>query len=116
MTTFEDLPLFRTVDPETSQKAAADVTMRRGSQAFALLETYNRYRIHGLSDEQAGERTEWKGMNMYVLRVCYWKRCSDLRAKGFIEPTGETAVGYAGSEQMICRITAEGMEALRANQ
>ena len=115
MNQFDDLPLFRTLDPETSQKAAADVTMRRGSQAFALLETYSRYRIHGLSDEQAGERTEWKGMNMYVLRVCYWKRCSDLRAKGFIEPTGETAISHAGSEQMVCRITGTGMEALRAN-
>ena len=109
---FDDLPLFRNTDPDTSKHGGSDVAMRRNSQAFALLGAYNSWRIGGLSDEQAGKQTLWKGSNMFDLRLCYWKRCSDLRAKGLIEPTGETRTSQAGSEQMVCRITAQGVEAL----
>ena len=113
MTTFEDLPLFRTTDPETSKQAAADVAVRQGSQCWALLATYNTHRLKGLTAEEAGKQTPWKGSSMHDLRVCYWKRVSDLLSKGLIEDAGDTRLSDSGSMQRVNRITAEGVRLLR---
>lgn len=110
----DDLPLFRVDDPQTSKDAGAQVAPRRGSQAFRLLETFASHKINGLTDEQAAARTALKtGQTMLDARVCWWKRCSDLRALGFIEPTGERRTGSLGSDQMVSRITADGLDALK---
>lgn len=103
---FDDLPLFRNADPVTSVQGAADVKPRRVSQAMQLLACYE---YADLTDEQAGNMS---GLAQRP-KCCYWKRCSELRAAGFIIPTGETRLSSAGSSMQICAITEEGKEALR---
>jgi len=88
------LPLARTNDPETSRKAAQSLdaaTMRdQLAQAFRLAGW------HGMTDEEAGAATGIPGG---------WKRCSDLRRLGLIEPTGSTRRGSSGREQRVSRWT-----------
>ena len=97
MITFDDLPLFRATDPDTSRNAVP----RRGSQAMTILALYGN--IGGLTDEQA---VEISGL------VGGWKRCSDLRRLGFITDTGERRKTLGGCQAMVCRITPAGIEAL----
>lgn len=63
----------------------------------------------GLTDEEAGL---FSGLAQRP-KCCYWKRCSELRASGFIVPTGETRISSAGSAMQVCAITPEGLEALK---
>ena len=95
---FDDLPLFRNIDPMTSVQGAADVKPRRVSQAMLLLSLYE---YADLTDEQAGNLS---GLAQRP-KCCYWKRCSELRAKGYIAPTGETRISSAGSAMQVCAIT-----------
>jgi hypothetical protein len=104
---FDDLPLFRSADPITSVLGAGDVKPRRGSQQALLLAEYA-FR-DGLTDEEAGL---FSGL-LSRPKCCYWKRCSELRAKGFIVPTGVTRLSSAGSAMQVCAITPAGKEALR---
>ena len=97
-------PLHREPDRPTSVQGAKDVKHRRTSQAMLLL---TEYRNHDLTDEEAGARS-----GLIRRSRCYWKRCSDLRAAGYIVPTGATRIGSSGSAQMICAITPEGLKAL----
>jgi hypothetical protein len=106
---FDDLPLFRSTDPATSQQGAKDVLPRRDSQQGQLLRVYGTHRINGLTDEQAGDLS---GLAQKP-KCCYWKRCSELRQKGLIEDTGNEAMSSAGSPMMICRLTAKGAELLQ---
>jgi hypothetical protein len=103
---FEDLPLFRSADPITSALGAGDVKPRRQTQAMQLLAEY----VHrdGLTDEEAGL---FSGL-LSRPKCCYWKRCSELRAKGLIAPTGVTRLSSAGSAMQVCAITDEGRKAL----
>lgn len=100
-----DLPLFRYMDPETSQKGAAHIRPKAGSQMFRLLEQYRQYPLLGLTDEEATTRAG--------IERGGWKRCSDLRRLGFVTPTGETRIASSGIEQRVCRITEEGLEVLK---
>lgn len=100
---WDELPLFRNTDPITSAQAAADVKPRRMSQAMRLLAEY-RYR-DGLTDEEAG-------LFAGLIKTGYWKRCSELRAQGFLFNTGTTRMGSQGSLMMVCGITPEGIELL----
>ena len=104
---FDDLPLFRKEDPITSVLGAGDVKPRRGSQQALLLAEYA-FR-DGLTDEEAGL---FSGLFSRP-KCCYWKRCSELRAKGLIVPTGETRLSSAGSAMQVCAITPAGKEALQ---
>jgi hypothetical protein len=104
---FDDLPLFRKEDPITSVLGAGDVKPRRGSQQALLLAEYAHR--DGLTDEEAGL---FSGL-LSRPKCCYWKRCSELRAKGLIIPTGETRLSSAGSAMQVCAITPAGKEALR---
>ena len=97
MITFDDLPLFRASDPDTSRNSVP----RRGSQAMTILALYNN--IGGLTDEQA---VEISGL------VGGWKRCSDLRRLGFITDTGDRRKTLGGCQAMVFRITPAGIEAL----
>jgi hypothetical protein len=103
---FDDLPLFRNADPITSVLGAGDVKPRRGSQQALLLAEYAHR--DGLTDEEAGL---FSGL-LSRPKCCYWKRCSELRAKGLIVPTGETRLSSAGSAMQVCAITTVGKEAL----
>jgi len=103
---YEDLPLFRSADPITSVQGAKDVKPRQGSQQQLLLAEYAHR--DGLTDEEAGL---FSGL-LHRPKCCYWKRCSELRAKGFIVPTGETRFSSAGSAMQVCAITPAGRAAL----
>ena len=103
---FNDLPLFRLSDPVTSREGAKAVKPRRTSQAMLLLAQYQH---RPLTDEEAGMAS---GL-AYKTKCCYWKRCSELRAQGFITDTNTTRMSTAGSAMMVCEITAAGREALR---
>ena len=96
MITFDDLPLFRASDPDTSRQAVP----RRGSQAMSILSLYLK---GNLTDEQAVEVSGFVGG---------WKRCSDLRNLGFITDTGERRTLSSGKQGMVCAITPAGKEAL----
>ena len=91
----------------TSKAGAKDITVRAGSQRALVLFWYS---IQALTDDEAGR---WSGLAKRP-KCCYWKRCSELRQAGYIEPTGETRVSLAGVEQQVCRITDQGMRALEA--
>jgi hypothetical protein len=102
---FDDLPLFRDCDPITSKKGGKAVAPRRASQAMLLL---SYYQYATLTDEQAGMAS---GLALKP-RCCYWKRCSELRALGYIRDTGQTRISTAGSPMMVCEITHLGKMAL----
>ena len=103
---FDDLPLFRSADPVTSRQGAKDVLPRRDSQQGQLLAVYRNQ--PGLTDEEAGQLSGLAAKP----KCCYWKRCSELRAKGLIEDTGDTRFSSAGSAMRVCRITQRGAELL----
>ena len=101
------IPLFRKTDPETSKIASIGAIKRRPSQQVLLLKAYALNVVNGnkgLTDEMAGIYTNLASKP----GCCYWKRCSELRAKGFIKPTGEHSLSRAGELQMVCHITLEG--------
>jgi hypothetical protein len=101
------IPLFRNSDPASSKAASVGASKRRPSQQVVLLKAYAINAIHGhkgLTDEMAGIYTNLAGKP----GCCYWKRCSELRAKGYIKPTGEHSLSRAGEMQMVCQITLEG--------
>lgn len=104
---WDELPLFRNADPVTSVQGAADVKPRRMTQAMQLLNEYAHR--DGLTDEEAGL---FSGL-LHRPKCCYWKRCSELRAAGFIIPTGETRISSAGSRMQVCAITEAGREELK---
>jgi hypothetical protein len=95
-------------DPETSHKAAA-MPFRRNSQRHRLLTEYSVAAgfEDALTDEEAAEAAE-------IYRGCPWKRCSELREMGMIEPTGEKRWSTMGAEQRVCKITAKGLATLEA--
>lgn len=105
---FDDLPLFRASDPDTSRDGGKAVQPRRGSQAMLLLSAY-KTASDGLTDEQAGDLTGLSANR----KCCYWKRCSELRATGLIIDTLRRRNSSAGSPQMVCEITEEGLTALK---
>ena len=100
---WDELPLFRNTDPETSAMGAQDVKPRRQTQALRLLAEYA-YR-DGLTDEEAA-------LFAGLIKTGYWKRCSDLRTAGYIIPTGETRLDSQGSLMRVCAITEAGRQAL----
>ena len=95
----------RLTDPATSRKAAEGSKMRSGSQRHQLLAMYADH--GGLTDEEAGELSGLRRPG-----VCYWKRCSELRQQGYIEPTGQTRESSVGEWQQVCRVTEAGKVAL----
>jgi hypothetical protein len=95
----------RLTDPNTSQ-VNRDAFYKKASQRDQLLWTY--YAHTGLTDEEAGMNTRWKDSNMYLHRLCYWKRCSELRKLELIAPTGQTRISAQGQQQQVCEITTLG--------
>jgi len=89
-------------DHRSSTEGAYDVAFRAGTQKAKLLISYFDHG-HLTADEAAKEA----GVSM---RSCYWKRCSELRDLGFIEPVMDgdyplNRPGDSGSLQMVCKIT-----------
>jgi hypothetical protein len=104
MTHFDDLPLFRNTDPEGSVNGANHIKLKRTSQAMRLLAVYAQNPIMGLTDEEASSQAG-------ILHG--WKRCSDLRRLGLIEDAATQRETLSGVLAMVCRITQEGLEALK---
>jgi hypothetical protein len=106
----------RSTDPETSHAAAAEIQVRANSQRARLLQAFawaaRRNRYGGaLTDEEA------MALNDRVSPTSeYSKRCSELRAGGFIEPTGETRAGSAGPQRIVSRITDKGRRWVSENR
>lgn len=44
------------------------------------------------------------------------RRCSDLRALGWIAPTGETRLNQSGRQRIVCAITDAGRDAWMEHQ
>lgn len=95
----------RQSDPSTSRKAGKSAAMRSGSQRHRLLSMYAN--SDGLTDEQAGLQA-----GLAQPGVCYWKRCSELREYGYIQPLGFTRLASTGEQQMVCGITDTGRVAV----
>lgn len=92
-------PAARKNDPATSKAAAGRLKPNTQMARIAIA-----YREHGpLIDDEAGN---FAGL----AHAGYWKRCSDLRKAGIIEPTGETRTGKSGEQQRVCRLTVLGIE------
>jgi hypothetical protein len=104
MTKFDDLPLFRSTDPEGSVNGAKHIRPKAGSQMHSLLIAYLGSTVYGLTDEEA-----------CTIRGVHhgWKRCADLRRLGLIEPTGDQRATTSGVMAMVCRITPAGLEAVK---
>jgi len=116
-----DMIAARNSDPATS-KVNRDAFYKKMSQRDLILMTYHHYKQHdftefanGMTDEEVGKHTTRMGESFFDLRICYWKRCSELRKMGLIEPIGETRLSSAGQSQQVCRITEEGMKYVTTN-
>lgn len=100
----------RSSDPVTSKAAARSSAMRASSHKARLLRAYPAAAV-GFTDEEAAIRAD-------LLSVGYWKRCSDLRNAGLIEPVPHSNGGFLtrrtdnGDAVMVCRITDLGLATL----
>jgi hypothetical protein len=103
--TYQELPLFRATDPETSRQISP---IRVGSHRALLLEQYAIATL-GLTDEEAGMRAALAG---HEIRG-YWKRCSDLRTMGLIQDLGIRRAVSSGSQAIVCAITQAGLDMAR---
>lgn len=110
----------RNEDPSTSHDAgrmAAECEgkvrdVRPNTQRHKLLLAYMRclgpdIGIVSISDEQAASLAD-----LHYQGTCWWKRCSELRQGGFIEPTGQVE-GFSGATVRVCTITEKGIAKLR---
>ena len=104
----------RSSDPSTSKAGARSVKLRAGTQKHRLLKAYT-MATHGLTDQDAAYMAD-------LLSVGYWKRCSDLRNDGLIEPMRHadgslvTRPSRDGEAVMVCCITDLGMATLTATK
>lgn len=95
----QNRPKYRSSDPETSKRAALEGLDRRPTQAARVLARFVRM---GPSTTDAVVRSlEGIPLNSGSTRV------SELKAYGFLEPTGETRETRAGSQAEVLRATVE---------
>jgi len=107
--TFDDLPpAARSTDPATSHAGARSMRIRAGSQRAVLLAAYADAGDYGLTNDGAGVVTGLADRP----GCCYWKRCGELLAAGYIRATDETRTSRALESQRVCVITRAGLEAL----
>jgi hypothetical protein len=94
-------------DPPTSKEAAASKSnrLRWDGQKRKLLSAFAEH--EDMNADEAGRATGLIGT-----RANYWKRCSELRERGFIEDTGATRPSECGQMQIVSRITQLGLAAL----
>lgn len=103
---------YRPHGHHTERAGAADVQPRRLTQQTKLLLAY-RDEMLGLTDDEAAQRAR-------LLYTCYWKRCGELRAKGWISTMDQedgspmTRMGMSGSQRIVCWITDEGEQHLKS--
>lgn len=96
--------MYAEPDRPTSRAAAMAASPRTGSQKARLLAAYLGAGAQGMTDEEAA-----RASGLYAIEgCCWWKRCSDLRRDGFIEPTGEQREGVTGHMREVCAVTVAG--------
>jgi hypothetical protein len=91
----------RNTDPATCKEPA-----NRHAQAARLLDVYCLYDV---TDEEAVELL--LGGPATLSDEGLRRRASDLRALGWIAPTGETRTNRSGRHRMVCSITDKGRDA-----
>jgi hypothetical protein len=96
----------RATDPSTSLNAAVELTDKATMMRNLLYAYRNDMTDGGLTAEEACAAAS------YTAEDGAWKRVSDLKAAGWIEPTGTTRPGLSGRAQAVCRITDTGRQAL----
>ena len=105
MNNIVQLPLpFRRTDPWTSQQVPA--SDKRNSLMVKLLEVYT---LNDVTDEEAVELLV--GRPATLGDEGKRRRCSDLRALGWIAPTGDTRPNASGRQRIVCAITELGRDA-----
>ena len=107
---------YRNDDPHTSKDAYEEIKIRAGSNRAKMLTVYG-------TRSQEYEGYEWLTDDEAALiagmsHTCYWKRSSELRHGGYIEPVYvdgvlQTRSGLSGVKRMLCEITPKGRDALR---
>jgi hypothetical protein len=84
-----------------------DLNIKWGSQKHLLLLAY-KDQPNGLIDEEAGTIS-----GLRKIRSCgYWKKCSELRKAGYIQPTGNTRKSECNKNQSVSKITSRGLQKL----
>jgi hypothetical protein len=105
-----ELPLtYRSTDPRTSRQAPHKP--RRTSQAYMMLEVYC---LNDVTDEEAVRLLVNRPLTLADEGLR--RRCSDLRALGWIAPTGETRLNQSGRQRIVCAITDAGRDAWMEHQ
>jgi hypothetical protein len=87
-------------DPVTSKLAAGETKAKRATQRMQLLAVYAFTPLQTFTDRQAS-------MGAGLVHGG-WKRCSELRALGWIAPVSNTR--QDGRLVMVCGITDDGMK------
>ncbi len=103
--TIETQPITRSPDHPTSRCAAENVKPRRINQTIRLLVAYSSH--VDLTAEEASVACNLE-------KSCYWKRVGELLAAGYITETGYARKATTGSDQRVCKITAQGQTMLRS--
>jgi hypothetical protein len=95
-----DPPMVRTPDYDTSHEGAQKASESKENIQRKLLAGFYGAGEKGFTDEECAEATE-------LTDTCFWKRCGELRAKGYIEFTGEKRKGRKGVNCKVSRYVAE---------
>jgi hypothetical protein len=96
----------RNTDPGTSHAATTYISIKANTQRAKLLAAFAT-KVDA-TDEEAMEAAEGVSpMSEFA------KRCSELRAAGLIEMTGEVRSGQSGVDRIVSRITDAGHAALK---
>lgn len=97
----------RASDPPTSKKAGEAHVVTKGSHRYAVLEAFARFQDvdpPGLTAEQAADEA---GLDP---RSSPWKRVSELRQWGWLEPTGELRTTLSGAEATVLALSFDGVK------
>ena len=97
-------------DPSTSHEAAKVAAITAHGARGRLLLTYAKNRIRGWDGYTAEAAVNVSGLGN---QRSPWKRVSELKAAGLIEPTGVQKETGRGTHAEVLAITEAGMETLR---
>lgn len=85
-------PNVRASDPTTSRVAAAAIAPKRGTMAARVLALLRAYPA-GLTAREVESYLRQRDLRTGKMVEGWWKRLSDLKRAGLVEPTGETRDG-----------------------
>lgn len=97
-------------DPSTSHEAAQIAAVGAESARGKILLAFARDHLRGWSGMTSEGVVKLAGVGH---QRTPWKRVSELKAAGLIEPTGQKVTGSSGAKAEVLHITEAGMEVLR---